>query len=157
MICFKIRIFVVESTPFSMIIILGIPLWFALKFVSLWWNQHLAKTTYFLCAVVICFKIRIFVVESTPKNKITNYKNMLWFALKFVSLWWNQHLQNYRFFPKRVVICFKIRIFVVESTPIRLSTPLPWLLWFALKFVSLWWNQHRLSKINPKSASCDLL
>ena len=52
---------------------------------------------------------------------------------------------------------FKIRIFVVESTPKDYVQENDWGLWFALKFVSLWWNQHHSLRPHCGQMCCDLL
>ena len=141
-ICFKIRIFVVQSTSGSDNLQYKAELWFALKFVSLWCNRHLASLRQHTAQVVICFKIRIFVVQSTSGSMRHTCAWQLWFALKFVSLWCNRHQTRQILWWRTVVICFKIRIFVVQSTSKQLWAYMHGQLWFALKFVSLWCNRH---------------
>ena len=92
--------------------------------------------------VVICLKIRTFVVSATTFRIINLYPFWLWFAWKFVPLWYQQQLEvqsqesNYRCdllensylcgisnntmvkenTLRCVVICLKIRTFVVSAT-----------------------------------------
>ena len=110
-----------------------------------------------LDSVVICFKIRIFAVQSTSANGGVSYANALWFALKFVSLWCNRHPYQRAHNIECVVICFKIRIFVVQSTSTATNSAKRSWLWFALKFVSLWCNRHRCLHKPTKRTGCDLL
>ena len=56
-----------------------------------------------------------------------------------------------------VVICFKIRIFVVQSTSSRARCVRHGRLWFALKFVSLWCNRYLSQFVKLKTICCDLL
>ena len=142
-------------------------LWFAWKFVPLWYQQQLPLQSSQIVSVVICLKIRTFVVSATtiPADCIAdlccdllensylcgisnNHTSglhswfMLWFAWKFVPLWYQQQLGVWYFFHTHscdllensylcgisnndaslkeredwVVICLKIRTFVVSAT-----------------------------------------
>ena len=171
MICLKIRTFVVSATTYLIIITRRRLLWFAWKFVPLWYQQQptaskslpmigcdLLENSY-LCGisnnydillmllhiVVICLKIRTFVVSAT--TKCINFRgwHLLWFAWKFVPLWYQQQLSisHVRIAFRcdllensylcgisnngsstlgansLVVICLKIRTFVVSATTVR--------------------------------------
>ena len=123
--------------------------------------------------VVICFQICIFVLVDTAlqRAKVTGTK--LWFAFKFVFLYWliQLHikkrlvvpscdlLSNLYFcigwyscgkIPKNkslVVICFQICIFVLVDTATRDKDALANLLWFAFKFVFLYWLIQRRPRL----------
>ena len=193
-ICLKIRTFVVSATTGSNRTLSWILLWFAWKFVPLWYQQQrvgfgmfpnigcdLLENSY-LCGisnnevsdnallmdVVICLKIRTFVVSATTISCESFCNSLLWFAWKFVPLWYQQQhsvpqaprfgrcdllensylcgISNNRlvFFPysQHVVICLKIRTFVVSATTITHDTYRCTRLWFAWKFVPLWYQQQ---------------
>ena len=133
-------------------------LWFAWKFVPLWYQQQpyieykltmlrcdLLENSY-LCGinnndqppcqgrekVVICLKIRTFVVSTTT----------------------NRAKKSYR---PRVVICLKIRTFVVSTTTVDEKGVSFSLLWFAWKFVPLWYQQQQGASYLSENLCCDLL
>ena len=118
--------------------------------------------------VVICWKIRIFAYWTTPHLLLHVGYLLLWFAEKFVSLLIEQH-RSKRFIAavdccdllknsylcllnntyddmdsdnRRVVICWKIRIFAYWTTPVSSEGLTRYKLWFAEKFVSLLIEQH---------------
>ena len=208
-ICLKIRTFVVSATTQSQSILCILMLWFAWKFVPLWYQQqHVSSAVLiapgcdllensYLCgisnnqvtamkthtAVVICLKIRTFVVSATTGYTHLHAYQSLWFAWKFVPLWYQQQHQvadhyhpfgcdllensylcgisnNTHVFAhalRCVVICLKIRTFVVSATTRRRRITGRLMLWFAWKFVPLWYQQQ-LRGINSKSIiCCDLL
>ena len=169
-------------------------LWFAWKFVPLWYQQQLylrskelpiccdllensylcgisnnrSKYRTWMTLVVICLKIRTFVVSATTHTRISSRWAVLWFAWKFVPLWYQQQHQYYRLLQvhrcdllensylggisnnknnniitrAHVVICLKIRTFVVSATTIRHKRGVHTRLWFAWKFVPLWYQQQ---------------
>ena len=208
MICLKIRTFVVSATTHIHWIV-------KLSCCDLLENSYLCgisnnsawKWLYF-CAVVICLKIRTFVVSAT--TEIQPYCNifLLWFAWKFVPLWYQQQLLLEMLLPRMccdllensylcgisnnfasfyylrewVVICLKIRTFVVSATtgsnrqPEYLGCDLlenSYLcgisnnlirnaqgqskLWFAWKFVPLWYQQQPNVGAGMTPLRCDLL
>ena len=169
-------------------------LWFAWKFVPLWYQQQHRRTTDRWWVVVICLKIRTFVVSATTRDRVGEFfsgcdllensylcgisNNLrsavrvwleLWFAWKFVPLWYQQQpLTNQHLLTRScdllensylcgisnnlipvicrilfVVICLKIRTFVVSATTISCKSFCNSLLWFAWKFVPLWYQQQR--------------
>ena len=147
----------------------GSMLWFAWKFVPLWYQQQ-PQTKYitisfscdllensYLCGisnnfetigrlpvlVVICLKIRTFVVSATTSFSALPLLNRLWFAWKFVPLWYQQQPLIRLPTPAFVVICLKIRTFVVSATTFVSPCILYNVLWFAWKFVPLWYQQQR--------------
>ena len=143
-ICLKIRTFVVSATtvlprdmhPFSC---------------DLLENSYLCGIsnnfiTYLLLIdfVVICLKIRTFVVSATTSNPCSNRHAQLWFAWKFVPLWYQQQLTISLLLTACVVICLKIRTFVVSATTEHLLSEQKKQLWFAWKFVPLWYQQQHL-------------
>ena len=158
MICLKISIFVVSNTTQE----------------ARWYRSS---------RVVICLKISIFVVSNTTESVIQLPFFALWFAWKFLSLWYQTQLQDYSPFrfgccdllenfylcgikhnytthyanTTRVVICLKISIFVVSNTTTRHKSPCLYLLWFAWKFLSLWYQTQQPPQHLPLPSSCDLL
>ena len=174
-------------------------LWFAWKFVPLWYQQQprffaalldsscdLLENSY-LCGisnnpparltayqdVVICLKIRTFVVSATTSTTSTLLTNLLWFAWKFVPLWYQQQqrnmeqrlnfccdllensylcgISNNRLISAKqrwaVVICLKIRTFVVSATTWWNNVAAILRLWFAWKFVPLWYQQQLILSV----------
>ena len=107
--------------------------------------------------VVICWKIRIFAYWTTPKRFWSFKRNTLWFAEKFVSLLIEQHQQRNNGIKKKVVICWKIRIFAYWTTPSHGYLINGIALWFAEKFVSLLIEQHLRCSNAFKMTGCDLL
>ena len=132
---------------------------------------------------MICLKIRTFVVSATTPRCIDAVRKGLWFAWKFVPLWYQQqrrpsapvallgcdllensylcgisnNLATKWLLLTIVVICLKIRTFVVSATTTS-DAPIPLLwLWFAWKFVPLWYQQQLWSKLLAVWSRCDLL
>ena len=184
-------------------------LWFAWKFVPLWYQQQPSCILYcltrccdllensYLCGisnnllsdktllshVVICLKIRTFVVSATTLWYVRNCCSWLWFAWKFVPLWYQQQLvlasilsmlrcdllensylcgisnNGVPAVSKRgnVVICLKIRTFVVSATTLQWLIQNIKALWFAWKFVPLWYQQQPAFTSAGPTACCDLL
>ena len=115
--------------------------------------------------VVICFQICIFVLVDTARQGQHAKYQLLWFAFKFVFLYWLIQrcrkgirsrrscdlLSNLYFcigwyslptgynFLQFVVICFQICIFVLVDTAYRNNATYGEQLWFAFKFVFLYW------------------
>ena len=132
-------------------------LWFAWKFVPLWYQQQptlggaldmrscdLLENSY-LCGIS----------NNSSLSSLTY--SLLWFAWKFVPLWYQQQHAKRPDYHPGVVICLKIRTFVVSATTL-LSKTFPWLrLWFAWKFVPLWYQQQPVVKSENIFVSCDLL
>ena len=193
-ICLKICTFVVSATTSAENGNINDSLWFAWKFVPLWYQQQptydalystcgcdLLENLY-LCgisnnkeptndlvpSVVICLKICTFVVSATTRLFRTARGNSLWFAWKFVPLWYQQQrlfvgflltkgcdlLENlylcgisnnvgkYQIQKCPVVICLKICTFVVSATTVKSLQMYKFALWFAWKFVPLWYQQQ---------------
>ena len=194
MICLKIRTFVVSATTCIWISLIPPLLWFAWKFVPLWYQQQrkahesrlfgscdLLENSY-LCgisnnvlalmllvlAVVICLKIRTFVVSATTRVLIklaaascdlleNSYLcgisnncyschlgfSRLWFAWKFVPLWYQQQPDPY--IGANVDGCDLLE----NSYLCGISNNVYYnriglvALWFAWKFVPLWYQQQQ--------------
>ena len=143
------------------------------------WKRY---PTAFLC-VVICLKISIFVVSNTTTRLFSFPFWLLWFAWKFLSLWYQtqlhyslrQHdegcdlLENFYLcgikhnhptqkpVPLLVVICLKISIFVVSNTTTTATPTTTIKLWFAWKFLSLWYQTQLSIVVSCYRISCDLL
>ena len=132
---------------------------------------------------MICFQICIFVLVDTASSIIRLKERLLWFAFKFVFLYWliqrfrkysnillccdllsnlyfcigwysrehlHQHLQL-------VVICFQICIFVLVDTAKQKRDVRRKLLWFAFKFVFLYWLIQPRGSSPRRAGRCDLL
>ena len=167
MICLKIRTFVVSTTTDRNSSIHGWSCDLLENSYLCGINNNSTHTNYIAMTVVICLKIRTFVVSTTTLSNwswaevscdllensylcgINNNQsseslttNLLWFAWKFVPLWYQQQPIFGIFNNESVVIGLKIRSFVVSTTPAG-STGLESLtLWFAWKFVPLWYQQQ---------------
>ena len=133
--------------------------------------------------VVICLKIRTFVVSATTTRENNTFNRLLWFAWKFVPLWYQQQPNTIRlvytrgcdllensylcgisnnpnavdWYTEDVVICLKIRTFVVSATTMQLLAFNGSMLWFAWKFVPLWYQQQPLRSLSSCLLRCDLL
>ena len=208
-ICLKIRTFVVSATTRPLDNSRHVALWFAWKFVPLWYQQqHLHRFVVcycrcdllensYLCGisnnidnkttmddlVVICLKIRTFVVSATTLSNSFDDSLQLWFAWKFVPLWYQQQLNfdldaeslccdllensylcgisnnflSISFWNLCVVICLKIRTFVVSATTDPYIGANTDELWFAWKFVPLWYQQQLSNSQRFWLMCCDLL
>ena len=182
-ICLKIRTFVVSATTAPKLSPRAILLWFAWKFVPLWYQQQPGFGMFPNIGVVICLKIRTFVVSATTNARALDIRARLWFAWKFVPLWYQQQLSgillkivpgcdllensylcgisNNHFcmvkLPLPVVICLKIRTFVVSATTDTAGFLYQTMLWFAWKFVPLWYQQQQWSVAIHWWGGCDLL
>ena len=122
--------------------------------------------------------------STTPRRKSRKKSRQLWFAFKFVFLYWVIHqagrnarivvnscdlLSNLYFcigwYTKpscptcgaHVVICFQICIFVLGDTPTTNLMPKYRKLWFAFKFVFLYWVIHHSHVHAQAEYRCDLL
>ena len=158
-------------------------LWFAWKFVPLWYQQQHEWCANTITLVVICLKIRTFVVSATTQEGLTHNQVRLWFAWKFVPLWYQQQqaattsietnscdlLENsylcgisnnasrWAVAAVTVVICLKIRTFVVSATTRNETWWCEKWLWFAWKFVPLWYQQQLSNNDDAVCNGCDLL
>ena len=182
-ICFQICIFVLGDTPDRLcpFTVFRCDLLSNLYFCIGWYTNASCLSS--IRSVVICFQICIFVLGDTPPY--INYITLptLWFAFKFVFLYWVIHLiVQYRLsviccdllsnlyfcigwytyilvfhFANFVVICFQICIFVLGDTPLRMSPRANASLWFAFKFVFLYWVIHPPLRFEKLPNGCDLL
>ena len=158
-------------------------LWFAWKYLPLWYQQQLFLFPYYfysccdlleniyLCginnnvevnekvfdAVVICLKISTFVVSTTTERWSFYLWLLLWFAWKYLPLWYQQQLNKSTSNGQEVVICLKISTFVVSTTTLDIILLIKSLLWFAWKYLPLWYQQQLIQEPWPEAESCDLL
>ena len=173
----------VSATTRNLVSDLPSLLWFAWKFVPLWYQQQhrmqgirrelgcdLLENSY-LCGisnnplaklrvsawVVICLKIRTFVVSATTLcwNRIHEVK--LWFAWKFVPLWYQQQ-------PAPSIVSWRLGCDLLENSYLcgisnntRVIVRALSMLWFAWKFVPLWYQQQQLFLSLSLQFCCDLL
>ena len=183
MICLKIRTFVVSATTCKLRgkVTPSCDLLENSYLCGISNNTHIFWHT--LRSVVICLKIRTFVVSATTCTRKQHLYTVLWFAWKFVPLWYQQQrlpsapttllgcdlLENsylcgisnnpsgWPLPPIWVVICLKIRTFVVSATTRVVDHFHPFGLWFAWKFVPLWYQQQLAPMSVISMMSCDLL
>ena len=107
-------------------------LWFAFKFVFLYWLIQLFRII---------------------KNNL--YSCDLLSNLYFCIGWYSAIYAVHLFFV--VVICFQICIFVLVDTALSKETKLLLALWFAFKFVFLYWLIQLQGWKRKLEQSCDLL
>ena len=145
-------------------------LWFAWKYLSLWYQQQqqglkakgmtrcdLLENIY-LCGinnnirnyillwgmVVICLKISIFVVSTTTFSSSLLMKLCCDLLENIYLCGINNNRTDNTIFSVNVVICLKISIFVVSTTTVNGFIVNILLLWFAWKYLSLWYQQQLL-------------
>ena len=111
----------------------------------------------YLFVVVICLKIRTFVVSATTGlfTKCTLY--MLWFAWKFVPLWYQQQLRLNSAVSHTSCDLLENSYLCGISNNLYLEAQWAHALWFAWKFVPLWYQQQLWSAVTEYDFSCDLL
>ena len=183
-------------------------LWFAWKYLSLWYQQQLTCFTnwirwccdllenIYLCGinnntigglfavdVVICLKISIFVVSTTTngggkgdaqscdllKNIYLCGINNNGAVLQTRRRWSCDLLKNiylcginnnsslFYICLYFVVICLKISTFVVSTTTSKGCIHPRYTLWFAWKYLPLWYQQQLFSHRQHEVLGCDLL
>ena len=115
-ICLKIRTFVVSATTAISFFWRSKLLWFAWKFVPLWYQQQQIPDA--LADYNGCDLLENSYLCGISNNAMTcvNSSIALWFAWKFVPLWYQQQLFDNQLQAPYVVICLKIRTFVVSAT-----------------------------------------
>ena len=200
-ICLKISTFVVSTTTNRHVRNITYTLWFAWKYLPLWYQQQLFllvvlsysscdlleniylcginnNNMLFSCAislVVICLKISTFVVSTTTDFFSLSVHSALWFAWKYLPLWYQQQLYDLDTYFIYccdlleniylcginnnetalimtfclVVICLKISTFVVSTTTWRIISIGFIKLWFAWKYLPLWYQQQLHYKYYP--------
>ena len=183
MICLKIRTFVVSATTRKRNQYYRCTLWFAWKFVPLWYQQQLNLSNCifgkrcdllensYLCGisnniviyfnelrpVVICLKIRTFVVSATTSHVRILLRTLLWFAWKFVPLWYQQQPHTYGCPLWGGCDLLENSYLCGISNNHRIRRILTVLLWFAWKFVPLWYQQQPVLASILSIVRCDLL
>ena len=107
--------------------------------------------------VVICLKISTFVVSTTTVRPLCDIHPWLWFAWKYLPLWYQQQHNAQGKRSSLVVICLKISTFVVSTTTQHQNYPPLMVLWFAWKYLPLWYQQQPAISRGTFLSSCDLL
>ena len=156
-ICLKIRTFVVSATTRVLLPrkAIGCDLLENSYLCGISNNTPIRKVV--RSVVVICLKIRTFVVSATTTLLAGLSILALWFAWKFVPLWYQQQREHITILPQFVVICLKIRTFVVSATTHVFRFFIGNKLWFAWKFVPLWYQQQPEPVALVLAPCCDLL
>ena len=131
---------------------------------------------------MICLKIRTFVVSATTARRgeglgiccdllensylcgISNNprmqgrcQSMLWFAWKFVPLWYQQQLWENWISSYYSCDLLENSYLCGISNNTSNSSVRSHELWFAWKFVPLWYQQQHISRSAVRCESCDLL
>ena len=158
-------------------------MWFAWKFVPLWYQQQLNNS--WQVSLYCCDLLENSYLCGINNNHVFRFfvSDKLWFAWKFVPLWYQQQPTASKSFPMigcdllensylcginnnwhyngksctAVVICLKIRTFVVSTTTSASDLSSSERLWFAWKFVPLWYQQQHIILPLVPLAGCDLL
>ena len=106
---------------------------------------------------MICLKIRTFVVSATTAKRSQQILGLLWFAWKFVPLWYQQQPANIG--RKKEICCDLLENSYLCGISNNRSVEFYFftLLWFAWKFVPLWYQQQQQSAKESTKESCDLL
>ena len=157
MICLKIRTFVVSATTKVQWIVIIISCDLLENSYLCGISNNLNFSVLNVIVVVICLKIRTFVVSATT--------HFLYLCISSsCDLLENSYLcgisNNQRcwlIYWGLVVICLKIRTFVVSATTHVYHFQYSVKLWFAWKFVPLWYQQQRLNLFQLPVLCCDLL
>ena len=158
-------------------------LWFAWKYLPLWYQQQrvifvrwpgmccdLLENIY-LCGinnnsakkpqkrvdVVICLKISTFVVSTTTDEDFGKFFVLLWFAWKYLPLWYQQ--QPFPEVPLWTFCCDlleNIYLWGINNN-IRIFSYSLTRLWFAWKYLPLWYQQQLIIFAVLITLCCDLL
>ena len=118
-------------------------------------NSSIGRVSFVI--VVICLKIRTFVVSATtPSSRYCSYI-VLWFAWKFVPLWYQQQLEKKWYKYRSSCDLLENSYLCGISNNGYKWEVIDTLLWFAWKFVPLWYQQQPAWPRAPEKLSCDLL
>ena len=158
-------------------------LWFAWKYLPLWYQQQRGEP---LAKVFIsCDLLENIYLCGINNNTCISFilNNLLWFAWKYLPLWYQQQhiagssaisrccdlleniylcgINNNSKFPEPlafiVVICLKISTFVVSTTTVKYFQQQDRQLWFAWKYLPLWYQQQLKVLTCISISRCDLL
>ena len=156
-ICLKIRTFVVSATTEQWKQNQSNLLWFAWKFVPLWYQQQ--QEEYISLITPCCDLLENSYLCGISNNPLIFFdvRNWLWFAWKFVPLWYQQQLNSS--WQVSLYCCDLLEnsyLCGISNNFIAISR-LPVLLWFAWKFVPLWYQQQLRPPMIEFLLSCDLL
>ena len=156
-ICLKIRTFVVSATTQkdNVVPTTGCDLLENSYLCGISNNKFRMTLTVYL--VVICLKIRTFVVSATTKILFQRGEAKLWFAWKFVPLWYQQQLYDIKGVTKACCDLLENSYLCGISNNRGVEFYFFALLWFAWKFVPLWYQQQQHSLNGTSGDSCDLL
>ena len=148
MICLKIRTFVVSATTRCNGKRKQKLLWFAWKFVPLWYQQQ--RDSNKVEATTGCDLLENSYLCGISNNIYISIRidSVLWFAWKFVPLWYQQQPSNAGNISRTGCDLLENSYLCgisnnKEALPPRIS-----LLWFAWKFVPLWYQQQRSNNIH---------
>ena len=145
-------------------------MWFAWKYLPLWYQQQQIpiKICYesccdlleniYLCGinnnrgiliisasiVVICLKISTFVVSTTTQPFIQSVSGRLWFAWKYLPLWYQQQLYHLNVHIKHSCDLLENIYLCGINNNISWSAARCFVLWFAWKYLPLWYQQQQI-------------
>ena len=110
-----------------------------------------------LAGVVICLKISTFVVSTTTSDYCPSSTNGCDLLENIYLCGINNNGKSVKLVTYVVVICLKISTFVVSTTTVVFIHALARLLWFAWKYLPLWYQQQRMLLPVMQMFCCDLL
>ena len=157
MICLKIRTFVVSATTRASSVGTCSVLWFAWKFVPLWYQQQ--HPLMYCLSESCCDLLENSYLCGISNNKIYTIFNIvvLWFAWKFVPLWYQQqHPLMYCLSESCCDLLENSYLCGISNNIVEVSLSFL-VLWFAWKFVPLWYQQQPLAGFAGLLPGCDLL
>ena len=156
-ICLKISTFVVSTTTITLYICNIFLLWFAWKYLPLWYQQQLLRNMMMQRRVVICLKISTFVVSTTTPTERSSPLLCCDLLENIYLCGINNNIPTTQEIAINVVICLKISTFVVSTTTRAAVWHVREWLWFAWKYLPLWYQQQPSDELVVSWFSCDLL
>ena len=110
-----------------------------------------------LTIVVICLKISTFVVSTTTLWSGNDTRELLWFAWKYLPLWYQQQ-QHSRIYllPSCCDLLENIYLCGINNN-MALKKAGTTMLWFAWKYLPLWYQQQQTVEALMPLCCCDLL
>ena len=120
-------------------------------------NNNNGELSVRVSAVVICLKISTFVVSTTTLRQWCITLTLLWFAWKYLPLWYQQQrVFVRRFIVKRCDLLENIYLCGINNNA-SYNELGENQLWFAWKYLPLWYQQQRKFVITWMLLRCDLL
>ena len=106
---------------------------------------------------MICLKISTFVVSTTTASIVWSIGGWLWFAWKYLPLWYQQQHYNCKEAHNlRCDLLENIYLCGINNSWNSMKHPI-YGLWFAWKYLPLWYQQQLQAEIDHAKRRCDLL